>query len=536
MHSLAGFRLIAGVAILLLCLPLGSVGAADDAEVEAAVKSLLARMEKAGDAELWRLSRELGEKDVPVLKRLLPETEPRVRLAVARALVRLGERNLGIETLVALAGEGPPTAVRVSAVEILGETASDAQEEALLLLLDDAFDPRLRISLARTLWQLTYNLRAKEELKAVLKSSDPAIRTEGALALAEIGAIEDAKPVLTEISAEPTPQGRLARALLEQARWREMVLARGAPGRKPEPGEPAEEPEKPELSTVYSDRLLKQIQDYVREFYQDAPELTDVDLLEAAAKGIMDALDPHSVYFTPKERFDWQEDLNPIYGGIGSYVNFVGDYFTIVRPMFGGPAYKAGLKASDQIWKVDGWETTGKTTQEIVSKLRGEPGTRVIVTVYRRGWRKPRDFELERAKIEVPTVDSVLMPGGVGYARLTTFGGDTVADLETDLELMESQGLKALVLDGDRRGVPAALRAGRGRRSPHLWQGFRAERLPALHVPPGRAVEGREREREVRLQRALRGPEQERPPGRRGALRRSERERPVGQGRAVHGP
>ncbi|MHC4862051.1 MAG: HEAT repeat domain-containing protein, partial [Planctomycetota bacterium] len=291
MHSPAGRRIFAGVALFLLCLPLGALRAADDAEIEAEVKSLVARMEKAEESELWRLSRQLDGKSVPVLKRILPDLEPRTRLAVARALIDLGESGLGLETLVALSGKESPAAVRVPAIEILGEKGSDAQEESLLLLLDDAFDPRVRIALARTLWQLTYNLRAKEELKAVLRSTDDVIRTEGALALAEIGAIDAARPVLVEIQDEPTPRGRLARALLEQARWREMLLARGTPGARP-----AVKPkEDPSLHTEYTDALLQQILRFVRQYYQDAPELTDVDLLEAAAKGIMDALDPHPV-------------------------------------------------------------------------------------------------------------------------------------------------------------------------------------------------------------------------------------------------
>jgi C-terminal processing protease CtpA/Prc len=125
----------------------------------------------------------------------------------------------------------------------------------------------------------------------------------------------------------------------------------------------------------------------------------------------------------------------------------VEEVFTIVRPIFGGPAYHAGLKPADQVLMVDGWETHGRTTTEIVTRLRGMPGTEVIITVYRKGWQKPREYTLLREQIHVPTVDPVLLPGGVGYARLTTFGGDTADDLELALADMEKQGLKALVLD-----------------------------------------------------------------------------------------
>ncbi len=440
-------RLLTIFLLLVLVVPLSDTRAQEEPDLATVAGGIVARMEKADDARLWVLAGELsdlGRKAVPVLEELLADAPPRARLGIASAMIDLEERALGTKTLLDLAAAGNPLDVRLPAIEVIGSKGTEDVEEELLELLDDCFDPYVRISLARTLWELTRDLRAKQELKTVLSSTDPEVRVAGALALAEIGDSEAVKTILEAIAEQPTANGRLARALLTQARWRDIALSRGSPS-------PAEEKEpvreEPKVTIQYGDALLKTIRDYIAEYYLKAPDLDQVELLEAAAKGILDALDPHSVYFSAKERFDWFEDLNPIYGGIGSYVNIVNDIFTIVRPMFGGPAYRRGLKPGDSILSIDGWMTTGHTTNEIVKRLRGEPGTKVIISVYRKGWQKPRDFQLMRERIQVPTVNSTMLPGSVGYVRLSTFGRDSALELDSDIRRLEANGMKSLILD-----------------------------------------------------------------------------------------
>jgi C-terminal peptidase prc len=425
--------------------PYSGLDAQDEpVDVESEVKTMIRRLEKADDGTFWltagRLA-DLGPRAVPPLKAALPDLSPRARLGVASALIDLGEESLGTGELVAIAGdkEKAGTKLRVAAIEVLGVKGTADVEDRIQAMLDDVFDPHVRIALATTLWELTKDLRAKQELKKVIRSTDENVKIAGALALAGIGDMEPVRKILKGIEDEPTARGRLAKALIEKADWREIAYRQRAA---------AAAPTAPR-GNGYSDKLLKLLIAYVREYYLDADDLTEEDLLQAAAKGIMDALDPPSMYFTPKDRFDWYEDLNPEYGGIGSYVNFVGEYFTISRPMFGGPAYEIGLKPGDRILRVDGWETTGKTTTDIVKRLRGKPGTKVIVTVYREGWDKPEDFTIERKLIRVPTVNARKLPGNVGYLRLSTFGMESADEVEKALFGMESEGdgLKALVLD-----------------------------------------------------------------------------------------
>ncbi len=440
-------RLFTVFLLLVLILPLSDTRAQEGPDLATVAGGIVARMEKADDARLWVLAGELsglGRKAVPVLEKLLADAPPRARLGIASAMIDLEERTMGTKALLALAAAGNPLEVRLPAIEVIGNKGTEDVEKELLQLLDDCFDPHVRISLARTLWELTRDLRAKQELKSVLKSTDSEVRVAGALALAEIGDSEAVKSILEDIAEQPTANGRLARALLRQARWRDIALSRGSPA-------PTEEkkpvPVAPRAHVNYDDALLKTIRKFIAEYYLKAPDLDDVELLEAAAKGVLEALDPHSVFFSAKERFDWFEDLNPVYGGIGSYVNIVNEIFTIVRPMFGGPAYRRGLRPGDSILSIDGWMTTGHSTNEIVKKLRGEPGTKVIISVYRKGWQKPRDFELKRERIQVPTVNSTMLPGGVGYVRLSTFGRDSAGELDADIRRLEGNGMKSLILD-----------------------------------------------------------------------------------------
>ena len=437
------FRLLP--ALLALLLVPASLVAQGEEDLGEAVKKVVGRMDRAIGPELWRLSRQLtaiGPKALPIVTDMLSGLTSKQKLAVAEVLIDLGETRVGVDTLLALAAPAETPEIRVPAIEILGRKATDEVADRLTALLADCFDPMVKIAIAKALWVLTSELSAKEELKSTLRSDDPEVKIAGALALAEIGDVEAVKPILSEIQYEPGERGRLARALLDQARWRELALKQG--GAAP-PTPPVAPPALPR--TDFADTLLHTMMQYVREFYLDAPDLKDEALIEAAARGIMGSLDMHSAYFSPKERFDWQEDLNPIYGGVGSYVNFIDGIFTLIRPMFGGPAYRAGLRPGDQVIRIEGWETTGHTTEEIITRLRGMPDTKVVITVYRRGWQKPRDFELTREQIQVPTVDMTMLPGDIGYLRLSTFGRDSAQEIEAALSKHEGEGMKGLILD-----------------------------------------------------------------------------------------
>ncbi|MCU0726104.1 MAG: hypothetical protein MUE73_09990, partial [Planctomycetes bacterium] len=153
--------------------------AQEDGDLGASVRRVVARMDKAEGAELWRLSRDLramGPEALPIVSGILPELSSRQKLAVSEALIDLGETRVGSETLLALAGPSEPADIRVQAIDLLGRKAGDEVAERLAPLLTDCFDSGVRIALSKALWLLTSELSAKEELKAVLRSTDPETR------------------------------------------------------------------------------------------------------------------------------------------------------------------------------------------------------------------------------------------------------------------------------------------------------------------------------------------------------------------------
>ncbi|MCA8953886.1 MAG: S41 family peptidase, partial [Planctomycetes bacterium] len=176
--------------------------------------------------------------------------------------------------------------------------------------------------------------------------------------------------------------------------------------------------------------------------------VTDKELIEFAAKGMLQGLDRHSTFFTSDEFKRFFFDLDREYGGIGAFVNIdQDDDFSIVRPIYSGPAYRAGLRSGDKILEVDGWETAGHTTDEIIPRLKGRPGTDVVLKVYRPGFQEPHEYTIARDQISVPSVNWAMLPGQVGYIELITFSANISREIQVALDDLIGQGAKGLVLD-----------------------------------------------------------------------------------------
>lgn len=183
-----------------------------------------------------------------------------------------------------------------------------------------------------------------------------------------------------------------------------------------------------------------------QEYYKNPRESA---LVEGAIKGMFEGLnDPYSTYMT-KEEFDaLLEYTKGSFGGIGVYVSAEDDGFiTIVSPIEDTPGARAGLKAGDKILKVDGETVGSKDIDKAVSKMKGEPGTKVTITIAREGVQEPFDVHITREEIRIQTVKSEVKEDGIGYIRITTFDEKTAADFKTNLNALKSKGIKALVID-----------------------------------------------------------------------------------------
>lgn len=197
-------------------------------------------------------------------------------------------------------------------------------------------------------------------------------------------------------------------------------------------------------------------------FVQENLKGTEVDLREveyAACNGMLHTLDPHSVLLSPEAYKEMNLSTSGQFGGLGIVISIRDQQLTVINPMPGTPAFRAGVKKYDRIMKIGGESTLNMGLNEAVQHLRGAPGTKVTVWLRRdgpEGFQTPKPFELTREVIKVASVESKLLADNIGYVRLKQFQANTAKDLDDALTKMKASGeLKGLVLD--LRGNPGGL-------------------------------------------------------------------------------
>ena len=412
------------------------------------IDRILARADRGSIEATWGAAQELVELGDVVSGRLrqqLMKGSPRQRLAVSRALLELEQSSDARDGLlsVLLDSQVREAEIVVATAQLLSSPEFQEQPEVVQNLrnkLDDTFDPRVQLALATALYKISPADKryAAERLEAWLHSDQRDLRVQGALALAEIGRLDRALPVLDEISNDPTAEGSLARAFLELNTLQRFLDRQLRQRRR---------------SNISSDfEFLDEVLNTTLAYHIRGEDFEDSEgreeLLAAAARGMLAYLDEHSTFFTSEQHERWIMELQRDYGGIGAYVDILNDIFTITRPIYSGPAYKAGLRSGDQVLEVDGWPTVGVTDiQEIISHLKGPAGTRVTVSIARRGWTKPREFELVRGTIIIPSLNYEMFPGDIGYVEVSTFGRQTPDELKNAISTLSDTGARALVLD-----------------------------------------------------------------------------------------
>jgi carboxyl-terminal processing protease len=184
----------------------------------------------------------------------------------------------------------------------------------------------------------------------------------------------------------------------------------------------------------------------------DSGKLTD-----DALKGMLSRLDPHSSYMTETEFRESMEDMNGKFGGVGLRISDHNGRPTVISPIDGTPAARAGIQPGDAIVAVDGRGTHGADLMEVVRKIRGNPGTTVKLTVVR-GDKPPFEIPLARQVIAVPSVKSELEPDRIGYIRISEFGRNTPNELRLAISaLKRDAGGKPAGLVLDLRNDPGGL-------------------------------------------------------------------------------
>lgn len=172
------------------------------------------------------------------------------------------------------------------------------------------------------------------------------------------------------------------------------------------------------------------------------------ELVEAALRGMLESLDPNSVLLDPDDYENLRIQLTGSFEGAGITIGIRDDWLTVIAPVEGTPAFRAGMKAGDRIVEIDGRSTEGITTTEAVMQIRGPRGSEVELTVVRPGLSDSLVFSIERDVIDLPSVTAAFMlDDSTGYLRLSRFGEETGRETQAALQELMGDGMRDLVLD-----------------------------------------------------------------------------------------
>lgn len=179
------------------------------------------------------------------------------------------------------------------------------------------------------------------------------------------------------------------------------------------------------------------------------------DFINGAIKGIVESLgDPYSVYMPPKMYTELREQVQGSFGGIGILVGQNQEHITVVKPIKDTPAYKAGLKAGDVIFKIDGKDTKGMNMDTAVNMMRGPVGKEVKLNIFRKSDEKYHDFKITREIIKRPTVEGNILPKEkIAYILIDQFTVNTGVELEKVLNELKitldpnQSSVKGIILD-----------------------------------------------------------------------------------------
>ncbi|MFP1680208.1 S41 family peptidase [Alloalcanivorax sp. C16-2] len=233
-----------------------------------------------------------------------------------------------------------------------------------------------------------------------------------------------------------------ARALLRSALVTLVFIAPASQAKDPQTDRQAEQDGVP----VTELRAFAEVLERVRGAYVN--EVDEKELIQAAIRGMLMELDPHSAYLTPDQFEDLQSTTSGEFGGLGLEVTMEDGFVKVVAPIDDSPASRAGIQAGDLILKIDDTFTKGIGLADAVELMRGEAGSEVTLSVLSEGDEKPRPVTLKRDRIKVESVKSETLEPGYGYLRISQFQSRTGQDAKAAVEKLTANGdLRGLVLD-----------------------------------------------------------------------------------------
>lgn len=205
-------------------------------------------------------------------------------------------------------------------------------------------------------------------------------------------------------------------------------------------------------SVVSGDNTYQQLQkldeafQYITKRYVDP--VNSEQLSENAIEGMLERLDPHSVYINAERMKEVKEQFNAEFEGIGIYYRVIEDTIQVISPITGGPSEEVGLQPGDRIIGVNDSNAVGFSENQVQDHLKGPKGTEVDVTIHRPGYGENLEFTITRDKIPIETVEaSYMIDDQIGYISLNRFARTTYEEFKEDLTDLKSQGMERLVLD-----------------------------------------------------------------------------------------
>ncbi len=188
--------------------------------------------------------------------------------------------------------------------------------------------------------------------------------------------------------------------------------------------------------------------DMLLDRYVDKGDIDSQKMLYGAIKGMFASTgDPYTTFLDPEINQAFEEEINGSFDGIGAEIGLRGNLLTIIAPLDDSPAEKAGLRAGDSIIQIDGEISSDLSIEDAVKKIRGERGSVVVLTIFREGDNDTQDISVTRDKIEIKSVTTERTASGIGVIRVSQFGTDTDQIFREELEKMQRDGLRKIIVD-----------------------------------------------------------------------------------------
>ncbi|MBX3472904.1 MAG: HEAT repeat domain-containing protein [Planctomycetes bacterium] len=451
----------------------GGAEAARKASRDELVRQLRDLLEKLKDAkdlpEAFKLAEaieNLGKDVRPDLEAAVASLPELARIAGLRALWTLEGWDPGVNGLLAIVEGQGPVETRVAAAEVLGAVASTRHEAILRKSLNEkVFDPAVKVQLAVALWRSAKDTAATKVLRDLLASENESFRISAALALGEINQLTpESKPILEQLSEEPTLRGRTARRALDY----EKAI------RRLEAAIEGKHPGLPKVEKIDT-RLLESVEKMIKERFIYPDVVAGRKLLYAAANGLLDGLDPYTCLLEDAQLRDAGElarfavpSLGLMLGSARLNPNRQLRLTRVLSVVPGSPSDQAGIEPGDRIYRVlrganpqmvhdlranklelpdeeRGFQALPLDDQ--LTQLQGALGTTVGLQIMRDGWLLSRWVHLTHTETRIEPVASEMLPGGIGMIHVADLGASAPARVKDALAQLRKDGAKALILD-----------------------------------------------------------------------------------------